>query len=105
MPKPKLKTYIVPVEFPCVFGGEVEVEATSAKEAARIAIKDDSLAPVGGGMDWNRCDWLPRRLGTWDRVKVSPTLTCDTGECDTCQRSGVEVARTENGKTVCTDCD
>jgi hypothetical protein len=46
MSKPKLKNYRVPVVFHCEFGAEVEVEATSAREAALLAVTDESLAPV-----------------------------------------------------------
>lgn len=62
----RVRRYLVPVLFTYVFGTEVEVEATSAREARKKALNHEG---DGDGLDWDRAVIKETDIGTWQRVK------------------------------------
>lgn len=62
----RVRRYLVPVLFTYVFGTEVEVEATSAREARKKALNKEG---DGDGLDWDRAVLSDTSIGTWQRVE------------------------------------
>lgn len=61
-----LRRYLVPVLYTYVFGAEVRVEATSARQARKKALNNEG---DGDGLDWDRAVIQETDIGTWQRVE------------------------------------
>ena len=64
--KKRLRRYLVPVIYTYTFGAEVEVEATSARQARKLALDNTGDS---GGLDWDRALLHDTDIGSWMRVK------------------------------------
>jgi hypothetical protein len=62
----KLRTYLVPVVVTYEFGDEVEVEATSMREARKLARNNEGHSE---GLDWDRADLIRTKIGKWQKVE------------------------------------
>lgn len=70
MPKPKKKTYRVPTVVYCTFGCELEVRASSVKEAKKLILAGHGTMPDGEGYDWDRFTEHKYKLGDWEEIEV-----------------------------------
>ena len=61
-----LRRYLVPVVVTYEFGDEVEVEATSMREAREMARNNMG---VSDGLDWDRADLIRTTIGKWQKVE------------------------------------
>lgn len=64
-PKP-LRRFLVPVIVTYEFGDEVEVEATSMREARKLARNNQGQSD---GLDWDRADLIRTKIGKWQQVE------------------------------------
>jgi hypothetical protein len=58
----------VPVEQTIVFGCEVRVEATSLKEAKKLAVSPSAEVP--DGLDWDRSTVVSAKIGDWQEIEI-----------------------------------
>ena len=62
------KRYTIPLVITGEFGCEVEVDASSRKEAVALALKGRGQLASGDGYDWDRWSETGYKLGDWDPI-------------------------------------
>lgn len=62
----RVRRFLVPVIVTYEFGDEVEVEATSMREARKLARNNQGQSD---GLDWDRADLIRTKIGKWQKVE------------------------------------